>query len=285
MIYPYTRVFWSCSVLQYVAVLCISSKGTSKAWPGAQLHYYTLQYKLGASVWHAYSTVAYTLPLATLQHTATNCNTLQHAATRCNTLHHTAPHCNTLQHTATQIWCISSVRLSSRCTNTSSCNTLQHTATHCNTLQHTTAHFHANLGHQFGLPIQLVHKHFLLQYSATRCNTLQHAATHYNKLQHEAGACLAGLLNWCANNSSCDIATHCNTLQHIAAHCNTLQHTAPPCNTHHINLVHQFGAPTQLVHKHFLLRQKLRNWQPPSHTFSCPLLTVSPLEQSQMSAL
>ena len=29
----------------------------------------------------------------------------------------------------------------------------------------------------------------------------------------------------------CNVATHCNTLQHTAAHCNTLQHTASHCNT------------------------------------------------------
>ena len=42
-----------------------------------------------------------TLLSATLQHTATHCNTLQHTATRCSTLQHTAIRCNTLQHTAT----------------------------------------------------------------------------------------------------------------------------------------------------------------------------------------
>jgi len=47
---------------------------------------------------------------ATLQHTATHCNTLQHTSAHCNTL----PHSTT--HTATH------------------CNTLQHTATHCNTV-------------------------------------------------------------------------------------------------------------------------------------------------------
>ena len=32
---------------------------------------------------------------ASLQQTATHCNTLQHTATRCNTLQHTATHYNT----------------------------------------------------------------------------------------------------------------------------------------------------------------------------------------------
>jgi len=38
--------------------------------------------------------------IASLQHTATHCNTLQRTATHCNALQRTATHCNTLQHTA-----------------------------------------------------------------------------------------------------------------------------------------------------------------------------------------
>ena len=70
----------------------------------------------------------------TLQHTAPQCNTLHYTdpaavlqiilhTTQYATLQHTATHCNTLQHPATP------------------CNTLQHTATHCNTLQYTAPHY------------------------------------------------------------------------------------------------------------------------------------------------
>jgi len=41
------------------------------------------------------------MTLATVQHTATHCNTLHHTAPYCNTLQQTATHCNTLRHTAT----------------------------------------------------------------------------------------------------------------------------------------------------------------------------------------
>ena len=40
--------------------------------------------------------------IATLQHTATHCNTLQHTATYWNTLQHTAKHYNPWEHSATQ---------------------------------------------------------------------------------------------------------------------------------------------------------------------------------------
>ena len=43
----------------------------------------------------------YTYNRATLQHTATHCNTLQHTATHCNALQHAAIHCNKLPDTAT----------------------------------------------------------------------------------------------------------------------------------------------------------------------------------------
>jgi len=87
---------------------------------------------------------------ATLQHTATHCNTLQHTvcarhvcilgprrtATRCNTLQHTAytaTQWNTLKHTV----CARHVSVSGPQHTATHCNTLQHTATHCNTVKHT----------------------------------------------------------------------------------------------------------------------------------------------------
>jgi len=71
-----------------------------------------------------------------LQHTATDCNRLQQTATDCNIVQHPAPQCTTLHHTA------------KHCTKLhTQCNTLHHTATYCTTLhkqssrlQHTAPH-------------------------------------------------------------------------------------------------------------------------------------------------
>jgi len=126
------------------------------------------------------------LQRATLQHTATYCNTLQRIATHYNTrvypivgrgqtgmtlsadLHHTAT-----QYTATHC-------------NAIHCNTLQHTATHCNTLQHI----------------------------ATRRNTLQRMCL-FNSLEGAQRD-----VQGCDSSPRCN-TPHCNTLQHTATHCNT----------------------------------------------------------------
>ena len=129
-----------------------------------------------------------------MQHNATHCNlcalslhdwctfseaTLQHTATHCNTLQHTATHCSiTLQHAATHYHvCASGMRYWYLFNSTAThCSTTlrQRTATHCNTLQYTLQRVclrHACL------------VHILSSHTATHCNTLQHTATHCNTLQ------------------------------------------------------------------------------------------------------
>ena len=61
-----------------------------------------LHYKCGENIEGDARQLAddFDVPIPSLQHTATHCNTLQHTATHCNTLQNTATHCNTLQHTA-----------------------------------------------------------------------------------------------------------------------------------------------------------------------------------------
>jgi len=176
---------------------------------------------------------------ATLQHTATHCNTLQHVchiATHCNTM--LLPHCNTLQHT---------ILATLQHTDT---HYVCHTATHCNTLR---------------LPSCNMLQHYIC-HAATHsytlffphCNMLQHTATpvtnlpHCNILRHTAFA----TLQHTATHYICHTASHCNTLrsahcntlqhttfltlQHIATHCSTLQHTATHyvCHTGNYSLSH-----------------------------------------------
>jgi len=84
-----------------------------------------------------------------------NSATLQHTATHCNTLHCTATHCNSLQHLAVR------------------CNTLQCTAAHCNRMQHT---------HRIGTQLTGKSDSATLHHTTTHCNTLQHYAAHCNTL-------------------------------------------------------------------------------------------------------
>jgi len=46
---------------------------------------------------------------------------------------------------------------------------------------------------------------------------------------------------------ACNIATHCNTLQHTATHCNTLQRTATHCNTLQRTATHCNTLPTYVI--------------------------------------
>jgi len=64
--------------------------------------------------------------------------------------------------------------------------------------------------------------------------TLQLTATHYNTLQHTAtvqphGSYLHAALFAKLNTKPKQIATNCNTLQHIAMQCNTVQYSATHC--------------------------------------------------------
>jgi len=61
-----------CSVLQYVTVCCSVYTGSTQC-----------------SFHKTLALFLKTIPVYTLQHTATHCNTLQHNATHCNTLQHT----------------------------------------------------------------------------------------------------------------------------------------------------------------------------------------------------
>jgi len=75
--------------------------------------------------------------IATLQHTATHCNTLQHSCRHTlillvNTRIYLVFQCNTLQLTAKRL---------PKHPNLVGTATLQHTATHCNTLIQSVAHF------------------------------------------------------------------------------------------------------------------------------------------------
>jgi len=142
-----------------------------------------------------------------LQRTAT----LQHTATHCNTLQHTH-HYNTSRRYLT-LWVfwvdILKSPVTIKCTVwigfKADCNALQHTATHCNTLQHTAAHCSTSRRNSTsrGFWVHILKSPVTIEYAIwigykADCNTLQHTATHCNTLQHTA--------------------THCNTLQHTATH-------------------------------------------------------------------
>jgi len=197
---------------------------------------------------------------ATLQYTATRCNTQQrmlsylctpnmslktrngHTATRCCTPHHTASHYtrNLKRRDGhafgfTQLkeclkWCldlgIHVVTVSHTATH---CNTLQHTATHRNTLHHTTEHV------RFKSVWSGV---WISASTSSTWVTLRHTATHCNIQQHPAAHCRTRALQECpkffldlgihvlpvsrpATQVLQPTATHCITLQHPAAHCRT----------------------------------------------------------------
>jgi len=112
---------------------------------------------------------------ASMQHTATHCNTPQRAQTHCNTLQHTATRCNTPQHTAKNCKRSSSHMQWKR----QVCNSLQLTAKLCNTLQRAATDHPRPMELARKSPTSCIPHASIMSITATHCNTLHHTATHY----------------------------------------------------------------------------------------------------------
>jgi len=85
--------------------------------------------------------------------------------------------------------------------------------------------------------------------TASHCNTLQHTASHCNTLQHTATHCNTVHHTATQCITLQHTASHCITLHHAASRCNTLQHTASHCNTVHHTASHCITLQHTASHK------------------------------------
>jgi len=168
-------------------------------------------------------------PNATLQHTATHCNTLQHTATHCNTLQQNAPHCNTLHHTAP-------------------CRIAPGSGTQ-----------------EKGVFFKVVLNDITRKPPCPAKRTCLYNKENPLSRDPESGAILHGavccsvLQSPGAFQDVLFVLTHAQTLLDSVAHCNTLQHNAPHCNPLHYTATWRIAPRVWNAGKVFVLKEERKN--------------------------